>query len=201
MWPRCEVVIADYDPEKTRETFMAISRLTLPEFAGKIKWVDVYKSGIGIARHLACKAAAGEIIVNFDADCRFERPDGIEKMVLALQDQKLAHCPNEIKPEERQTDLKASSGDILYQSRNILHEAGMPFPYEPGLTLRKETYEEIGGFRDVVMLEGPLLGFDATLKYGLGAIKFVQDVKVMVSARRFIGSGALLDLNYGNAYR
>ena len=205
LFKECEIVIADYDPEGTKATYntVAMGLRTNPAFAGKIKWIDVFKSGIGIARHIACSQANGKIILNFDADCRFEHTNAIELILgeLIRGKYKLCHCWNEINPEEKTAFQKAGTGDVMYQIRNTLHSAGLPFIYEPGSMLSKQTYEELGGFRDVIMLEGPILGFDATLKYGLGAIKFINNVKVLVSGRRFVGSDGVLDLNYHHAFR
>lgn len=206
VWPRCEVVIADYDPTGERETRNAVSSLKTAEFAGKIRWINVFKSGIGAARHVACQSAAGPFIVNFDADCRFANNDAIEKLIKPLMDGKhvMVHCPNTIKPEEL-THTKTIEANKMYEWRNNLINPLLPaLIFEPGLTFIKDVYEQTEGFPDTVLGEGPILGWRFALKYGLDKTFFQKEVMVHVSGRRAMGCDTwlpILDLNYNNAYR
>jgi len=215
----CELVIADYDPDKTRGTYNTIfdALKNNPTFYGKIKFLDVFKSGIGIARHIASSAANGQYIVTFDADVRFENPRSLEFLITPLVNKEpkviATHCLNVM---EKVGDESVDRLGWMYDWRNeflkfllggeLSNILVIPPVYEPGLTFSKEIYSGMPGFRDVIMLEGPLMAADLKFKYGFDTILKLIPIDVIVSSRRIVGSqkdnAALgIDLNYKHAYR
>lgn len=213
IFSKIQIVIADYDPDKTGATIKATKTLA-PAIQKHIKIVNINKAGIGIARHEGVMQADGRYIVNLDADCYFARNTDVEKMVLELGhqnynnvdnimvDSRATHCTNVIADEDL-TSISASRFNLWYVVRNaMLTLYRLPICYEPGFTMTKDTYIRSGGFRDVKQFEGPLLSADITMNFGIYSLRFVPDVCVMVSARRGVGSDPLLfDFNYDHAYR
>lgn len=205
IWPWSELIIADYDPDKKGTTVNSILKAVDENTLKKITHVPIQKAGIGHARHMGCMAAHGDVIVNFDADSSFAWPNGMQQLIAPLyRDAVMTHCLNQIYPNDMQkwgNNINIQVTNEFYKARSIFHSAGLPFPYEPGLAMTRQAYHTVGGFRDVVWLEGPLLGLDTTLSFGTESIKHLDSLLIYVSGRRVAGSKVLLDLNYNNAYR
>ena len=203
-WPWSEIVIADYDPDKSKDTVNAILDGCKPHLE-QIKHVAVPKSGIGVARHMACMAAKGRFIINFDADCRFAQQNAIDHLIKPLMrgHYVVTHCPNVIKPEELD-NIKTMDANKMYQWRSILINPLSPvLVFECGMTFTKEAYAYTGGFDDVVVGEAPLLGIKFMYTFGTDRMLQINNVIVETSGRRAIGSsgGVILDMDYNHAYR
>lgn len=201
-WHQVEVVIADYDPDRTQITKRAIMN-GCRDYLRQIQIVDVAKAGIGYARHVGIISAHGEYIVNFDADCQFHQINGLELLVTGLgETTKVTHCASIIQPEDL-ANVEAQKFNALYMARNLLLKVTkLPICFEQGLTMTKSTYLRAGGFKDVKILEGPTLCATIGMIYGMDSLMFQPDVLIMTSARRGVGSdGFLFDTNYDNAYR
>lgn len=213
VYPNMQIVIADYDPDKTGLTKKAVTT-SMGYHKNHVKIVDVPKNGIGFARDTGIMAADGKYIVNFDGDSTFHSKDDILNMVDALGkpnysvvDKTLVpvratHCSVQIENNEL-NNSEAMKFNMLYTFRNaFLTMYRLPVAYEQGLTFSKQTYIESGGFRDVREMEGPLLCTDMTIKWGIYCLRFVPEVIVKTSARRGVGSnGIFFDSNYDHAYR
>lgn len=202
VWHQVEVVIADFDPDKTQLTKRAIMNNCRPHLT-HVQIVDVDKGGIGYARHKGIMAAHGEYIVCFDADCHFSDNRGLELLCTNLtEDVKVTHCASIIQPEDL-NNVEAQKFNALYVARNLLLKVTkLPICFEQGLTMTKATYLRAGGFKDVKILEGPTLCTTIGMIWGMNSLMFVPDAVIMTSARRGMGSdGFLFDLNYDMAYR
>src|SRR5574338_1313035 len=74
-----EIVIADYDPDDKHVTTNAIAEYQY------VKYVSVDKKGIANARNAGIQASSAPVIVNFDAECVFNRPDAISLMIQPIE--------------------------------------------------------------------------------------------------------------------
>lgn len=219
LFAQSEIVIADYDPDKTKSTYNTLFDSLKGDyrFNGKIKFLEVYKSGVGIARHIASSAANGKYIVTFDADVKFENPRSLEFMIMPMESYEpkviATHCLNVMEKIGKESVDRLG---WMYDWRNeflkfllggeLDNALIIPPVYEPGLTFSKAIYQGMPGFRDVIMLEGPLMAADLKFKYGFDSILKLIPIDVIVSSRRIVGSqkdGQALgvDLNYKHAYR
>lgn len=204
-WISCEVVIADYDPDgrpiADRPIYKVLADQNREDFK-KINIVNVNRKGIGFARHAGIVHSRGDFIVNFDADARFIYTNSIRELVKAIvfSDNKIimTHCPNTLDLDEIET---SSIQNIAYNVRSWLQDSKLlPIAYEPGMTLTKMIYNRVGGFRDVVQLEGPLLAWDLGVAVGFNKIKQLNNFPVVVSARRAKAAG-FIEFNYDRAFR
>lgn len=189
-----EIILAEYDPDGTKETEKSIRQNlgNSPAITRKIKVVYVDKRGIGYARGVGTSQTTAPYIVNLDADSHFHRPNGMEQLLtLLLKNEADIVFPANVLDTYETTDTFSHT---LYFGRNELMKT-VPLAYEPGLMYSRKIYDEIGGWRDVPLAEAPLLAVDAMIH--LKRVKYVPEVAVVVSARRLKSK----DFNYFNAYR
>lgn len=205
VWPQSEVVIAEYDPDKTsnmRDLIMRSHDTALHDALSKdkIRIVGVPRRGIGYARDTAARNSRGHYIVCFDADSRFLTNDSIYRLVnpISLNQAVMTHCQVLLEPSEVNP---SSLTNVAYSIRNVVERYApfVPIVFEQGLTFPIDVYSAVGGFRDVNEMEGWFLALDVSIRYGYKQIKMIDDVTILTSARR--DTGLFLDLNYGNAYR
>lgn len=194
VWDKTEVVLADYDPDGTKQTINAVKSFIAdnPRFR-RVRFVDVGKKGIGYARMIGTASTRAPFITTFDADARFAKPNAMELLLEPLfTAQANATCTGNIMDGDVKNDWASTS----YVLRNELVK-WVPMVYEPGFTFPRVIYDMAGGWRDVKMYEAPLLAFDM-ITNGCGRLKYVQDAYVIVSGRRL---GNAFDLDYDYAYR
>ena len=194
----CEVVICDYDPDNIPLYNRPITKLLKYPF---VRFIDAGRKGIGYARHMAIMASSGRYVVNFDADGHFRERNAIQLLLDPIYRQKvlITSCPN-ILSEQEISDQ--SIPYKLYEIRNWLeYNRLLPSIFEAGLTFSKQTYDLVGGFRDVQSCEAPLFALDAALRLGYDKIKVIDNVHFVSSARRAHDLFKFLELNYHKAYR
>lgn len=153
-------------------------------------YVTVDQKGISYARNYSIlKGSKSNIICNFDADSIFNRIDAMEYMIRPILNNEavITNC------ECILFDFKNShpvnygpSTDIYTFLSNFGNklEKHLFFSRGPGLTVTKEAFIKVGGFRNVPVAEDYLFTWDVCYEYGLINKKFIEDVKVLTSDRR-----------------
>lgn len=199
----CEIILSEYNPDfSTYTTEVAhdfVSKYRIPAYVK-----TVFKAGIAHARNEGVLASRGQYFVNFDADARFSKKDGLERMIQPLEDgNMLTICDNEFdyvglsKADLKNMEMPQRALDYL----NNVQTMGFPV-LEPGSCFRTEAFVEVGGFNDVPQYELSTMALRFVWKYN-GKIKRVHQASVIVSPRRALklrelGIGTLL---YSNAVR
>lgn len=153
-----------------------------------IKHISVPRKGIAYARHQGIAAAMGDVIVNFDADARYDNPDGLRLMTEPILAGRcvLTCCDNIF-------DLTDLTQDELNKMRapiaaanvlNGLQRTTRVACLEPGSAMSKAAYYAVGGFADIPQHELWNLSHRIILKYGLFNIQHINATAVYMSARR-----------------
>lgn len=153
-------------------------------------YINIDQKGIPYARNMAIlKGSKSDIICNFDADSIFNRVDALEYLIRPILNKEavITNCQcilfdfknNHAINQGPSTDIYsflAKIGDEL--------EHHFMFSRGPGLTVTKEAFINVGGFRDVQVAEDYWLAFDVCYQYGLINKKYIKEVKVLTSDRR-----------------
>jgi glycosyltransferase involved in cell wall biosynthesis len=153
-----------------------------------ITYLPIYAKGISKARNMMiAEATLSPIIVNFDADAVFDNQTGLEQMIHPIlnKEYKLTNCECILydfeknkkidKPVQNLYEFAANLGSAL--ERYV-------FARGPGLTVDKEAFWKVGGFRDIDVGEDYLLSTDICMEYSIHAKKFITGTKVLASDRR-----------------
>ena len=177
MFSLSEIIIADYDPQRNNKTFDAISKWA-SSHKGRIKYVPVKASGIGLARNEAAFNSTAPIITTFDADAWFGQTNALEKLVNPIMSGFFwTACDNFL--DEQSNDL----ANRMYNIGNLLSAVGI-VGYEQGLTITRDAFEMVGGYANTQIAEGRTLDVKLTLFYGMKRRMHVKDIYVVSSARR-----------------
>lgn len=201
---KVHIIIADFKNE------LNIDDIYMEDLCKKIEhitYIPVFRKGIAFARNTAFKEGAKtDIFMNFDADGCFNRTDAIDMMISPILDKTavMTNCETilfDFDKNEPISNVKnayvvlSTIGNIL--ERSILSRG-------PGITCSREAFEEIGGFRDVMLSEDYFFALDIIREYGMLQKKFIDGVKILTSARRAIAFDEhgtnILDYNH-NSYR
>lgn len=151
-----------------------------------LTYLRVPQKGIAYARnYMITQASKTDIILNFDADSVFNRQDAVEHMVRPILDREkvLTNCECVLFDFENRKVIKegniyaVASGVGNYLEKSV-------FARGPGLTVRKDAFFAVGGFRDVPVAEDYWLAFDVCYRYSYYAKKFIDTVKILTSDRR-----------------
>lgn len=188
MIPRCEIVISEFNPNRTHDSRQIIREFQENYAQIPVRLIDVYETGIAFARHQGIMHAEGDVILNFDADARFSHSSAIQMMTEPLFSKKfvLTTCENQIDLTEfkRESLQHVENSQTLMNIFNTIQQFGWPV-FEPGSSIVKDVYMEIGGFSDVK--QGELMNMAARLlfKYPTG-YKLVRGVQCIMSPRRLV---------------
>ena len=206
-----EIVISDYDPEKTGLTTKGWEEFIkdYPSILLKVHWV--YRKGIAYARHEGIVASFGQIIVNFDADARFSTNDALEKLVQPIINNEcvMTCCDNLLDADELEPQHHFNETIILvkaaYATTDMIQKDNQVVTLEPGMCFTRHVYDFVGGFNDIKQSEAFFLSLRIIYNFGFNCKKHVPDIAVLVSPRRAIASTKLgiIDtwFNYDNAFR
>lgn len=184
---KIEILVCEFNPDKTifgRRIVEAFHN-DFPKIP--IRLIEIQRPGIAFARNEGILRSNGRIIVNFDADARFSHRSGLEMMVTPIltQDAVCTICDNEFDltqlPNDKLVDMDAPI--TILNGLNSLQKIANTAILEPGSTIRKDVYIEIGGFPDVERWELLQTSQRLFYKYPLRT-KHVPGVSVMVSPRR-----------------
>lgn len=190
-----EIVIADHFETGLTYPNPTFVSLVSMQNRDKITVVSVDKRGIAYARHMGIMASKGDIIVNFDADCYFDKIAAIELLAEPVM-RKVAQivCCEQIHDTSKLTPEQIQSISLVNSVHSYLNglQKNPFFPpcLESGMTFSKEAYTFVGGFSDVPQYEGFLLASKIMHAYTPQMKYFEPDVKVVASPRRALGAAA-----------
>lgn len=182
---KVHIIVADYknilndDDDYLRElcdSFEHISYLTVP------------RKGIGFARNMAVEALSrSNIILNFDADCLFNREDAIELMIAPIiaGEARITNCEavkydmatNMIVADHHLNDLTGLLEALTKKAEKLAIGRGQ------GLTVDKNTFYSVNGFRDIPQWEDYFLTWDICTRYSIYCKKYIRDVICFKSNR------------------
>ena len=203
---QAEIVICEYDRDKTGVTYEAAKKYLNP----LCRFINVSRPGIAYARHTAIMASFGSICVCADSDCYFSGNHSIEKLTQPILEGKavLTGCDNIFNTKgltEEQLKAIAGVNTVLDWLNAGQRNPLAPIVLEPGMTFSKKAYLFVGGFPDAPMYEGAALGLKLVHAYTPRYKMYIPKVACIVSPRRALGSSIDGILNaYGNyqkAYR
>ena len=167
---RHEIVIIDGDPGRS-----TLSALHVPGVSGSAS-----DSGRGKQMNAGAAKARGKILLFIHADTTL--PESAPELIqTALRDQGLAGGAFSLGIDSSRWSLK------LVEAAANLRSAVTRVPYgDQAIFIRKEKFSEIGGFRDIPIMED--LELMTRLKKNRGKIIILPD-KAMTSARRWESEG------------
>ena len=177
---RYEIILADYNPDSTNWYKEYIN--------DKVKYVRVDRKGIAYGRHRGIEASVGEVIVNFDADARYDSNYGVAHMTEPILEGQcvLSCCDNvfdltDLTPKELDTmRIPIVACNMLNSAQRTAHVACL----EPGSAISRKAYTFVGGYNDVPYHELWHLSNRIILKYLPFNIMHIPQTAVYVSARR-----------------
>lgn len=185
------IIISDYNPNDKKETF------EICENYKNVKYLSTKQKGIAIGRNLGCNAGKAPVIVNFDADAKFSSPDAMKKLVMPILKGKVCLTKCDYLLDEQPSNL------MMYVSNFFtVLERYLPVGRTAGLTVGRSAFEQIGGFRNVVAAEDYYLNLDVVTVYGYFATKYIPEISVIASSRRFLqfNSEGLNILDYNDKH-
>ncbi|RLE48909.1 MAG: glycosyltransferase family 2 protein [Candidatus Methanomethylicota archaeon] len=173
-----EIIVVDgYSTDKTREI--------AAKYADKV--IYQVSKGVGGARNDGAKEAKGEILVFTDADVIFPR-DWLEKILSYFEkaNDVIAVCgPDE--PLERSGKL-VTFYKLVNSFSKLLHRMGIVGTRGTNTAVRRDVFFKIGGYTDYPLCDDVELGLRLRK---LGKVVYSDEVKVLMSARRFNKYGIL----------
>lgn len=175
-----EIVIADYDPKKTKAVYNVVKDYD-------VHFVDVQMKGIGLARRIAVDNARGDYILSFDADCFFDRTDALELMVSPLEAKEVACTFCKVFQDcgavyqEQQHPLMFE----LYRLRNILSVFSPVVAFDQAVMFSKVAYQQSRGYpENAKMGETVFLLAEFFYLFGKKAYRFLEEPVIYTSPRR-----------------
>lgn len=169
------IIVSEYNPDNNS----AIKNMC--DLYDNVTHSEVVGKGISFGRRMGIKRGSAPYIVNFDADSILESSDGLEKLVTPLQndgDLVYTFCDNIPMTDD------VLSLQIYHQLNQIQRLSPLMSIFECGLTLRRTSYENIGGFdSENRMWECMDLTSRIALGYGSFCKQWV-DTRILTSDRR-----------------
>lgn len=185
------IIIANYNPYDEPDPTEEIVK----EYK-HVKVVNVHKQGIGYARNVGVRAGDCNFIISFDADSYYDRNDAIERMILPLISdfEKPDKDPNKKRitvcnvkydgdfKQDKTTSVFMNSLNFITTMVNIY----MPFAMGSSMAFTRETFDKIGGFRELTNIVGEDVdfAFRVCMNFSINAKQSVDDVTVISSSRR-----------------
>lgn len=187
------IIISDYNPDNNKETAEICKNYDM------VTYLQCVGKGIAHGRNAGIKAGHAPVIVNFDADAKFSDPNAIYLLSFPILKGQYVLSKCDYVLDESPTNF------MMYVSNFFtIAERYLPIGRTAGLTVARTAFDQVGGFRDVVAGEDYLLNVDITTVYGYFSTKYVPDVSVIASSRRFrkFDSEGFGVMDYGkNHYR
>ena len=153
-----------------------------------VTYIPIFYKGIAYARNtIVSDASKTDIIVNFDADSMFNTTDAIEKMIdpIINKEALLTNCETIFYDFQNNKAVEKDPSNIYEYLSNLGSKAEkFIFARGPGLTVRKDTFYSVGGFRNIAVGEDYFMAWDVCVKYGYQSKKFIDKVQVLTSNRR-----------------
>lgn len=184
----------------------------LRELCKKNKLIHVFvpEKGVGYARNYTIlNGSVSDVICNFDADSQFNRTDAVELMLAPINKDKrivCTYCQTVVVPDEKLETAPPTLSYMAYQAllNNAVHlEKIAPIGRAIGLTMTREAFFKVNGFPHYKLWEDYTFHYRISVKFGMWARKFVDDVKVLSSDRRVraINKEGISVFDYSNNYR
>lgn len=183
-----EVIIADYDPDRANITRRCVWDFIDGHPKMDLKIINVPRKGIAFARHSGILTALGDVILNFDADARFNTSAAVMTMCQPIIDGKavITCCDNifdltDLAPEEL---IGMQIPELTLQVLNSTQKTTAICCLEPGSAFSKQAYHYVGGFNDIPFHELFHLSTRMNYHYTPGMKRWIAEVSVFVSSRR-----------------
>ena len=202
---KVNIIVGDYDPEKNGNVYAIVK-----QFGNLVNYIPIYKQGIGYARNRAIASGQSPYVVNFDADCHYNREDALELLLEPLLPKEegapealLTHC--DIKLEEDDSKQKVDEfTDNLFNFLSIAYRY-VPVVMGPCMMFTRDAFNMVGGFRELppsVPGEDWEFVYRFCIAFSIRAKKWIRDVVVIASARRHKHlTKDPFALNYNRQYR
>lgn len=154
-----------------------------------VKYMPLFQKGIAWSRNQIIKnLATSNIFLILDADSRFNRPDAVEMLIHPILngEKHLTNCDVLF--------IDDKTGQVMTQPSNFYEFAAnvanvlerFIFARSSGLTVSREAFEYVGGFRENlnIITEDWMLAADIVHNFGYPSKKHIEGVKVFASNRR-----------------
>lgn len=181
----------------------------LKELCGKNRVLHCFvpRKGVGFARNWTIlNGSISDIIMNFDADSRFNRDDAVGMMVnpILKNETMLTYCSTRfVEGVKHIKSLPETVYRMMYDCAEG-HERVLPFGRAIGLTFTRQSFFGVNGFPLTNLGEDYMFHYRFSLRYGMFSRRFVEPVKVLTSDRRaraLTEHGVTKALNYSKNYR
>lgn len=182
-----EIIISDgSSTDKTLELISGHADLTVLNTSGK-------KQNIPIGRNAGAKAAKGEFIYFINADTMLDNPaEFFEKTLNAFKDRNTAAitCRFHVFPDDVRISDKMFHGFYNNYVR-LLNLAGMGMGRGECQMVRADVFRKVNGYNELLAAGEDYDLYRRIKKSGAGKIKFLNDLTVYESPRRYRKFGYL----------
>lgn len=203
---KVNIIIGDYPSEGTAKTQLIVNQFK------DARLVPIHKRGIGYARNVTIRSGVAPLVVNFDADCHYNRNDALELMakpLLATESSGapqalMTNCDIELDTAGKKAQDTNNFADKLITISSLFYRMA-PITMGPCMMFSREAFEMVGGFRELpqnIPGEDWEFVFRFCQNFSIRAKQWVKDVVVIASPRRH--KNLLLDpfaLDYSRQYR
>lgn len=169
-----QIIISDYISEDSQTTEQLCKEFD------HVVYFQTLGKGIAHGRNMGCKIGIAPVILNFDADAIFSNEEGIKLLADPILKGKAILTKCDYVLDEEPSNFMMHVSNLFTLAERIL-----PIGRTAGLTVSRKAFSDVGGFRNVVAAEDYLLNLELTALYGVLNQKFITDVQVIASARRF----------------
>ena len=185
----------------------------LKELSRKNKFIHVFvpEKGVGFARNYTIlHGSMSDYICNFDADSQFNRTDAVQLMLNPIMQNPgktvCTYCQTIVVSDDELDKQGVTIPYMAYKAllnNAILLERVIPIGRAIGLTIEREAFFGVNGFPLYKFWEDYAFHHRLTMKYGVWARKFVDEVKILSSDRRVraINKNGIRVFNYDTNYR
>jgi glycosyltransferase involved in cell wall biosynthesis len=202
---RVHVLVGDYKDELNKDDDYLLEHCKQYRH---VTYVPVFQKGIATARNTLAFQALSQILLNFDADSQFVQKDAIERMIKPILDDniKLTNCECILYDFANRMRVDTKAKPNLYEIAANIGTALEKYVLArgPGLTVAKDAFYEVGGFRPVSVAEDYWMSVDVCMHYSIHAKQFIKDVQILTDNRRSAGFDTIgvnvFDYN-ANAFR
>ncbi len=200
------IVVGEYTDNPKRVMGQKSSYLRELCSKNRVLHTFVPKKGVGFARNWTIlNGSISDIIMNFDADSRFDRNDAVWRMVdpILKKEAEMTYCSTHFMEDIRH---KKSLSEVVYLTLNECSagsERLVPFGRAIGMTFTRCGFFGVNGFPLINFGEDFMFHYRFSLKYGMFSRKYVDEVKVLSSDRRAhaLSTHGAKALNYSKNYR
>ncbi len=141
---------------------------------------ELGERGLGAARNLGGREAAGQILLFLDADTALE-PDGLQKVAISFRRK---HGCGTLwgRPDSRKVSYR-----LIYGLKNLIHLTHLHCGSSGAILCWKDHFEAVGGFDEHLYLRENSHLMRRLLK--LGSYRFIHQTSAVTSMRRYEAQG------------